>query len=169
MKTYRVPALVLGFLYLAFVAALALTADQLPERVATHFDHLGHPNGWMSRSTHLTFIAGIGLGLPVVIAGICFAMRYMPASSFNLPNRDYWLAPERRAQTMAFFFRQALWLAGEIVVFVTGVHFLVVYANRQIPVQLPLVPILAWAGCMIGGVAIWALTLVRHFKVPADG
>lgn len=46
--------------------ALPLTAlrywmvwDQLPARMATHFDASGHPNGWMSRETSLWFAVGL--------------------------------------------------------------------------------------------------------------
>src|SRR5215467_7775019 len=46
--------------------ALPLTAlrywmawDQLPARMATHFDVSGHPNGWMPRDTSLWFALGL--------------------------------------------------------------------------------------------------------------
>jgi hypothetical protein len=46
--------------------ALPLTAlrywmawDQLPARMATHFDASGHPNGWMPRDTSLWFALGL--------------------------------------------------------------------------------------------------------------
>ena len=168
MKTPRLLTLVLAFSYLLFVGCLALTAGNLPERVATHFDLSGQPNGWMSRSTHLVFIGGFGLVLPLVLVGVCFALRFAPDSSINIPNRAFWLAPERRAETIAFVFRHSLWLACGTVAFVTGVHLLIVQANRQTPVQLPLAPILAWAGCLIVGIAVWAGLMLRHFKRPAD-
>lgn len=168
METPRTPTLVLGFLYIVFIGCLALTAGSLPERVATHFDLSGQPNGWMSRSTHLAFIAGFGLVMPLVVVGVCFALRFAPESSINIPHRKFWLAPERRAETISFVFRHSLWLACGTVAFVTGVHLLVVQANSQIPAQLPLAPILAWAGCLIVGIAVWAGLMLRHFKHPAD-
>jgi hypothetical protein len=168
MKTTRTPTLVLGFLYLVFIGCLALTAGSLPERVATHFDLSGQPNGWMDRSTHLAFMAGFGLGLPLVVVGVCFALRFAPDSSINIPHREFWLAPGRRAQTISFVFGHSLWLVCGTVAFVTGVHLLIVQANRQIPAQLPLAPILAWAGCLMVGIAIWAGLMWRPFRHPAD-
>jgi uncharacterized membrane protein len=166
MKTRRTPTLAFSFLYLVFLGCLVLTAGSLPERVATHFDLGGQPNGWMDRSTHLAFIAGFGLVLPLVIVVVCFALRFAPDSSINIPHRECWLAPERRAETISFVFRHSLWLACGTVAFVTGVHLLIVQANRQIPAQLPLAPILAWAGCLIVGIAVWAGLMLRHFKRP---
>ncbi len=49
--------------------------DQLPLRMATHFDVHGHPNGWMSRDTALCF----GLGIPaflLVIFTLVLLVRY---------------------------------------------------------------------------------------------
>ena len=106
--------------------------------------------------------------LPLVVTGVCFALRFAPDTSINIPNREFWLAPERRAETISFVFRHSLWLACGTVAFVTGVHLLIVQANRQIPPQLPLAPILAWAGCLIVGIAVWAVLMFRHFKRPAD-
>lgn len=168
MKTARTPTLVLGVLCLAFIGCLALTADSLPERVATHFDLSGQPNGWMDRFTHLAFFGGFGLVLPLALVGVCFALRFAPDSSINIPNREFWLAPERRAKTISFVFQHSLWLACGTVAFVTGVHLLIVQANSQIPAQLPLAPILAWMGCLIVGIAVWAGLMLRHFKRPTD-
>jgi hypothetical protein len=39
----------------ATVVLYALTWNQLPARLATHFDFSGHPNGWMSREGSLVF------------------------------------------------------------------------------------------------------------------
>ena len=168
MKILRTPTLALGFLYLVFISCLVLTSGSLPERVATHFDLSGQPNGWMSRSTHLAFIGGIGLVVPLVVVGVCFALRFAPDSSINIPNRAFWLAPERRTETIAFVFRHSLWLACETIAFVTGVHLLIVQANLQVPARLPLAPILVWAGCQIVGVAVWAVLMIRYFRSPVD-
>ena len=168
MKSAGFPASLVGVLYLLFASCLLLTAKDLPDRVATHFDHKGRPNGWMSRNTHLAFIAGFGLAVPLVVAGAGLLPRFLPARSFNIPHRDYWLAPERKAETVSYLFRHSLWLACGILVFIAGVHLLVVHANRQQPVHLPPVPILAWAGCLIVGLALWAIIMLRHFKRPTE-
>lgn len=164
MRTTRLPLVLLGLSCLAFLACVLLTANALPERVATHFNLDGRANGWMSRSAHLQFMAGFGLALPLFIAGVCFALRFAPDSSINIPHRDFWLAPERRAATCQYLFGQSLWLACLNVAFITGVHLLVVRANQLVPPHLPLTPVLVWAGCLIVGLVFWALTLIRHFK-----
>ena len=40
-----------------------------PERVATHFNLAGAPNGWMSRSTAILFNCGLEFGAALFLAG----------------------------------------------------------------------------------------------------
>jgi hypothetical protein len=44
--------------------------DQLPLRIATHFNAMNQPNGWMSREGSLYFILGLYLFLVVLFTGI---------------------------------------------------------------------------------------------------
>jgi uncharacterized membrane protein len=88
LKTIRTPALLLGLLYLCFFGYLIVSAPQLPDRVATHFNGRGQPDGWMSRPAHLPLMAMFGLGFPLLIAGICFVIRFLPDSGLNIPHRD---------------------------------------------------------------------------------
>src|SRR2546427_7634657 len=44
-------------------------------------------------------------------SGLGYVVRFLPVNSINIPNRNYWLAPERRVVTFDFLFRHLLWLA----------------------------------------------------------
>jgi len=106
MKIFRTPAFLLVLLYSCFFAHLAASSSHLPERVATHFDARGRPDGWMSRTEHLRFMAWFGLAFPLFVPVIVYVIRFLPDRLLNLPNRDYWLAPGRRTETMAYLFRR---------------------------------------------------------------
>lgn len=58
-------------------AASAALYGELPERVATHFDLQGNPNGWMARPWAAWFLPGFALLLWAVIR---FAPRVLPSS-----------------------------------------------------------------------------------------
>ncbi|OQW97948.1 MAG: hypothetical protein BWK77_00430 [Verrucomicrobia bacterium A1] len=64
------PYFVAVLLYLAFSGFLALTAPELPDRVATHFGMEGAANDWMNRPSYLAFVAAFPLLLGVLFAGI---------------------------------------------------------------------------------------------------
>ena len=167
MKTMRTPALVLGLLCLCFLGCLALSSSQLPTRVASHFDGSGHPNGWMSRTAHLRLMAVFGLAFPLLVPAIVYASRLIPDRFYNLPHRDYWLAPARRPETMAYLLRHSLWFSPMALGFALGIHFLTIHANSLTPVHLSTPLVLALAGCFLAGTAVWGVSMFRHFnRVP---
>lgn len=166
MKALRTPTVVLVLLYVCFLGYLLYSAGQLPDRVATHFDGQGQPNGWMSRSTHTLFIGGMGILIPLGIVALCYVLRWLPDNLINIPRREYWLAPERRADTVGFLFRSSLWFASEMVIFFTALQALLVRANRLQPVQLETGLLFAVAGFLLVGIIVWAIAAIRKFRLP---
>jgi len=154
----------LGLLYLCFFGYLAFSVSYLPERVATHFDGNGQPNGWMSISSHLLFMAVFGLAFPLFVPAISFVSRFFPDRFQNIPHRDYWFSPSRRIETLAYLFRHSLWFACIALCFVMGVHFSIIHANHLPQAHLSILLILALAGCFLAGTAFWGVIMFRHFN-----
>lgn len=166
MTRFRLSLLVLAILMVAFGASLIASIPMLPNRVATHFNAAGAPDGWMSRSQHLVFMAALGFGLPLFIMGMCWTARYLPMSAINIPHRDYWLAADRRDETVNYMFHQSIWLACLETGFMTGLHWAVVFSNLRQPVDLPLAWILSLTGVFLVGLAAWIVSLYRRFRRP---
>jgi len=102
-------------LLLGLVAVqIAWYSPRLPHVITSHFDVAGRPNGWMSREAFVGVYVGVVLLLTVVFSGI----RFVPPSLLNLPNKEYWLAPERRAATVTR-------VAGELTSFANATLVLV--------------------------------------------
>jgi len=154
---------VAGLLYLALLALLARTAPGLPDRMATHFGVEGVADAWMSRAGHLLFTAAFPLALGLLFAGLASLIRVLPAHFVNLPNRDYWLAPERRAATIAMLRARFAWLACLFVAFFGGLHVLVVEANRLTPPRLPMGGLLMVVMGFLMGLMLWIVFLLMRF------
>ncbi len=167
MKSSYAAAIALVLLYACFLSYWAWSGTQLPDRVATHFNGSGEPNGWMSRSTSQTFMLVFGFVFPLFIVGLCYATRFLPASLVNIPNRQYWLARERRTETANYLVGHSLWLACLMVGFVTGIQYSIVQANRQIVPHLATSVLLEVVVPFIAGTAIWVIVLLRHFRKPS--
>ncbi len=166
MNTRPLQIGLLVLLYVCFGASLFLSASMLPDRVATHFDASGQPNGWMSRSTHLIFIILFGLLFPITLMSVCWAARFLPARLINIPHREYWLAEERRAESVSYLAWHSVWFGCLAVAFVTGLHWSIVISNRRQPVELPIEWVLGIALPFLVGVATWVFVLYRHFRAP---
>ncbi|QIF02104.1 DUF1648 domain-containing protein [Roseimicrobium sp. ORNL1] len=150
----------------AFLVHAWLSADRLPEKVATHFTMDGTPDGWMTRQQHLWFMTGMGIGLPSLIVGAFLIIRKVPARFVNLPYREYWLAEEQRPVTMAWMTRAALWLACGMILGMGVMHECVLRANQQTPKTLESAPVMLVVAIMMGSTVIFVISMVLHFSRP---
>jgi len=146
------------------ITGIVLTADWLPARVASHFGANGLANGYMARDVYLAFAIGMVVVPPALVGlAIALSLKYFP-QFLNLPDRDYWLAPERRAGTTEYLNGHSAWLAALLGLFALGVHLLVVRANRSVPPQLETAPfVVLLIGFGIVTVA-WIGALARRFR-----
>lgn len=128
-----------SLLFLFFVVCAAVfvwhTSDGLPPLVASHFGTSGTANRFMPRTFYVRFMLAIVLGLPTILTLVTWRTLVSPKARINIPNRDYWLAPERRAETIAFLRAGLLWFGVLLVAFLCFAHWLVVLANRMQPVS----------------------------------
>ncbi|MCI0528500.1 MAG: DUF1648 domain-containing protein [Nitrospira sp.] len=92
------------FLLLLLIAAFQSVYyyPQLPEIMASHFDGAGNPNGWSTKLAFFMIYWGMIVLTTFIILGIPKVVTWLPNSLINLPNKDYWLATERRKNTMSF-------------------------------------------------------------------
>lgn len=112
------------------------TGSTLPARVASHFGASGQADSFMSRDGYVAFMLVFVVGLPLVMTGFMALVFRSGSASMNLPNRDYWLAPERRAQLVALLTAHGMRFGAGLAVFLSCVHWLIVRANMQHPPQL---------------------------------
>lgn len=163
MKTSRAPVVSLALFYAIFFGCLAQTAGQLPQHIASHFSVGGEPDGWMSRLVYLRFIGIFGSIVPLFIVVV---FRSLSVNLINVPNRDFWFAPERAAQSREYLFRQSFWFADLMMVFFTVVHLAVVQANNHSPAHLSVPLLLGGNGIVLFGILLWTANLFRHFSRP---
>ncbi|HEY4370687.1 MAG TPA: hypothetical protein VGN52_02010 [Burkholderiales bacterium] len=161
---------------LAFVTLMAASAAYfffgtgvLPDRIAVHFAADGSPNGFSTREEYRHFLLVFGLGVPLA-AALCVAVlpNLLPAALINLPNKDYWLAPERRAQSMLYLGAHGFWLGCLLLLLMCGVHALVASANAAAAAGQHLAgSTFLWVlGGFFAGMAAWAVTLMLRFRRP---
>ena len=105
----RLPKLV--FVGLAAYAAVHFSSyySQLPDVVASHFNGRGVANGWQTKSAFFTVFIGVSVLSVVIGFGIPRIISAMPQQLINLPNKKYWLSPERLVETQAFLNNYFAW------------------------------------------------------------
>jgi len=156
-------------LLIGWAGFLVATVGALPDHVASHFAWGGQADAWMTRDGYLTWMLAFGVVFPVLVTAIVALLpRGWPGLAFvNLPNRDYWFAPERRADSLGYLGRHACWLGCLIVLMTAGVHALILRAHEATPPTLPLAPFVSLLIGFLIGVGVWIVVLYRRFHRPA--
>jgi len=160
----RIPRFLYGFLFLACLLMMAYYYPKMPQRMASHFAADGSVNGWQSRDAF--FVLMLLVTSTSAIVGF-LAPRQIAAKTnarINLPHRDYWLAPERREQTMRFIAATMAWFAcGILFVLISGT-FLALRANLAPDRRFNSAAMIGVLGvflvCLLGSL----LGFVRHFR-----
>jgi uncharacterized membrane protein len=109
MNMHKISLLVLILLLMLCIAHAVYYYPLLPDRVASHFGASGQPDAWSSKDSFVKIYFVVIAFIAVLFPGIGLILRKIPASFINLPNKDYWLSPERREETIAVLSRQFLW------------------------------------------------------------
>jgi uncharacterized membrane protein len=103
---------------------------QLPDRVATHWGIDGQPNDWMTRTGATLTLGGLQIGIPLFLVAVTSLASRLPDSMMNIPNREYWLHPDRRSAALAWMNRMLAWIAVLTSVVMIVVGHLAFIANK---------------------------------------
>ncbi len=79
---------------------------KLPEKMATHFDLSGNPNGWSSKRGFFIGWSALIFGMNAMwLLSVVLIPRLLRKEStrgmLNIPNRDYWLETDERKKECA--------------------------------------------------------------------
>lgn len=154
------------FLILVACAALFVwvTSLALPEVAASHFGGSGTANGFMSRAYYVRFMLLFVVVLPLVLVFVPSVSLNNPKAGIRLPNKEYWLAPERQVETVEFLRQHMARFGSMLVVFLCYIHWLVVRANTVSPPSMPASWAIGGIGVFVACALVWSSALFRRFR-----
>lgn len=142
--------------WLALLAVMAATWPLMPEVV-------GAPHKALPRDQHMALMLAVAAFCPwlTVFGGLMLARR--APGAVNLPNRDYWLAAERRDATFSDLGERLAQLGLGLLLLFAGLH-----AREMLRAQpdWPQLPDAVWTACGAAlGLAFapWLIALRRRF------
>jgi uncharacterized membrane protein len=169
MNSSRLPALVYFLLLIMGVLQWANTYPQLPQNMASHFAADGTPNGWQPKLLFF-LMASIVIAITAIPTfAVARKIRKRDPDKINLPNKNYWLAPEHREDTWRYISTFMAW-------FGCAVLFVLLYGISQaINYNLPNIHRFDSQAMLyvLGGLLIYVIVslvlFVRHFhNVPGS-
>jgi uncharacterized membrane protein len=166
MSGTRIPRLLFFVIVLAAIAQCVHDFPLLPDRLASHFGASGIPNGWMTKSQFFITFAVVLLPALVVEFWVSHRIANQPDAKLRLPNKEYWLAPERHAETFAYFDSFFAWYGCAFLFVEVFAMGLAMRANFDTPPLLPTGPIISViAGFVLYNIAA-VIAMYRRFSMP---
>lgn len=162
-RTRMVSPALLGLMVCA-AAFTWLVNRRLPDPVASHFDPAGDADGFMPRGLYIAIMMAVTVIVPLLVAILINIALHRRGARINLPNRDHWLSPERRAETIDFLARQASRFAGLLVLFMCYAQWLAARANSVTPPSLDQGLFFVGLGVFMACIIVGMVRMVRHFR-----
>lgn len=160
----RLVSLLFPVALVGVLAYILTTIPQLPDRVASHFAANGLANGYMSRDGYRTFIVVFAIAVPLFVVAVVGLLPRAFPGAVNIPDRDYWLAPERRENTLGYLFGWACSFGSLLALFIAAVHAAVLVANSFEPPRLPGMLFVIDLVAFGAGIVVWVAAITFHFR-----
>lgn len=160
----RLSKIILIFLVVLFIGHSVYYYPLLPEMVASHFDASGKADNWMSKNNFFIFESAFLLYIIASFTFLPFLIEKLPNSMINLPNKDYWLAEERRPETFVKFRMFFQWLAVALLAFFIAVNHLFFRANIENQ-NLSNFKFLIILGLFLAFVFVWVIKFIVNFTI----
>jgi uncharacterized membrane protein len=155
------------FASLAATGFVCVSSSALPDLVASHFDGSGSPNGFMPRPLYVAILIAIAFVVPLLLSALPLAASGPAGERLNLPDKSYWLHPDRRDNTFAYIARHGRWFGYGVTAFLSYVHWLVVQANAQHPARLSPHALNIGLAVFLAALLAWLVVVYAHFRTHA--
>ena len=160
----RISRIIIYFLIGIFLAQCVYYYPNLPEKMASHFNAVGEPDGWMSKPSFFIFEGFLLLLILAEFTLLPLLIKKFPNSMINMPNKDYWLAKERREATFAEIGHYFEWFSILLLSLFIAINQIIFQANLA---KENLSPVAIWLilGSFLAFVIFWLMKFVRRFKI----
>lgn len=135
-------------------------------QMAAHFNIQGEPDRFVSKMEFFWFqvqtlliVLGVGILLQALIS-------FVPAEMVNMPNREYWLAPERRNATMDRFGSFTAFMSGVMLLAVHAGFEFAAYANLASPIHFNAQGMMIVMVAVFIGIGIMLVQFMISFRIP---
>jgi uncharacterized membrane protein len=139
----------------------------MPSNIAIHFNAAGIADGWGPKQPFFDLIGIVFLAIAAVFGLTSLLIRLLPNARVNLPNKDYWMAPERRELTLRVIGNQMLFFGALTMLLLDGVLYLCCTANL---LPVPAIPAEQLWGMLVLYAAVnivFSVFMIRGYRRPA--
>ena len=156
-----------------FVAALLICVVEMfrlwgisPQQMAAHFNAQGDPDRFVTKPEFFWFQIQTLFIVVLVSLPLQVLLLVVPPNLINMPNREYWLAPERKEETLGRLSDFGSLMFGVILLAILAAFEISVYANLQTPVHFNAGLMGAVMAVSMGVIVLMLIRLILSFRLP---
>jgi len=169
MQNSGLPKLVYVLLAATGIIYFSFLYPQLPDPMASHFNGSGAVTAWMPKSAFFLLFPIIILAAGVPIFLVPLSLAKLPNDKINLSNKEYWLAPERRAETIQYVGIQMGWFGCAVLALLLCNLYNTVAANLRPSHTFDSGSFYIALGAFFAFLVFWLVRLLTHFaRVPSQ-
>lgn len=166
MNSKYAPYVIALIAIIGFIIRATYWYPLLPETVAVHFGFKGEADNWSDKMEFIYIIGGLMMFLTTLFFGLPTLIKKLPDSMINLPNKEYWLASERRDFALAAVGRSFNEIGSRTLLLIAVVFELTCRANMLKPAYLSPETFLLLLGMFLFSVIVPIVYLVKQFSKP---
>ena len=153
-------------LFVLTMLHIAIYYDSLENPVGSHFDAQGRIDGWMPKASLVATYVLTQLLLPALLLVIGKLPYILPESTINLPNKDYWLAPDQRAETLGTIEAMLAWVSVVTMALMIAIMHVTFLVNLEVttPTNSLFLVIIITYSVLVMGLVAWVV--LRFKKIP---
>ncbi|MGB6348676.1 MAG: DUF1648 domain-containing protein [Pseudolabrys sp.] len=137
----------------------------LPDKIAIHFDVSGSADSWTTREVYRVVFLICLIGFPLFLVSVMSAAPRHAKGKAQSPGHENRSADGGQKQIEdPFWLRHACWLGALTVVFIYGIHIVVIRANAMNPPTLAISQLLLMVFIYLAALAWWIAVFLRHYK-----
>lgn len=163
------------FAYVTTIVLLAISGihlafyyPRLPDPMASHFDFSGQADNFMSKERFAIIYMCMQMGFAVLFVLLGRFLYVVPDALINVPNKAYWLADQRRLQTIKTMETMLAWLGLGTLALMLIIFHLTCLVNLKQVEPSPMLLLGPGAAFSLVTLVIVAITVSRFYTVPKD-
>ncbi len=166
MNSKYAPYIIAFIAIVGFIVRATYWYPLLPDTAAIHFGFDGNADNWSDKMELIYIIGGLMMFLTSLFFGLPVFIRKLPDSMINLPNKEYWLASERRDFALAALGRFLNEIGSRTLLLVAVVFEITCRANILKPAYLAPQTFLLILGMFLFSIIVPIVYLVKQFSNP---
>eukprot|EP00708_Paratrimastix_pyriformis_P006339 GAFH01005607.1.p2 GENE.GAFH01005607.1~~GAFH01005607.1.p2 ORF type:complete len:173 (-),score=13.78 GAFH01005607.1:101-619(-) len=152
-------------LTVALLVETGFIYKRLPDQVIIHWNYQGIPDGFGTKTMLLSAFLISPLLTMITMTCMALFIEKIPDQFINIPNKPYFLAPERRHASLSYVKGQVMALANGITIYNMALELNAYLGNAQPQWRMGLFTAILTVGLM-AWICGTVVLIILHFRVP---